>query len=241
MSLREAAQQALEALEIAPLDHNSIKSRFFEHRHHAIIALRDALGADTRTCTCHPGDSPPNPCQRKYALSECLDAALAEDAMQRLTDVQQEMEATSQESRQVEPVAYVTGYSKGRCTIKAVDPDWLLPVGMALYRSPSTINEMETVEPVAWAVITRSGKLYKAASIKESAERKAQQQIDKLGAEWKCSVVPLYTAPPKRKPLTQESLENLFLGNNSNDWWRLELKEFVNVARAIERAHDIGE
>ena len=43
-----------------------------------------------------------------------------------------------------------------------------------------------------------------------------------------------------RKPLTEESLENLFLGNDSNDWWRLELKEFVNVARAIERAHGIG-
>lgn len=48
------------------------------------------------------------------------------------------------------------------------------------------------------------------------------------------------TSQPKREPLTEESLENLFLGNDSNDWWRLELKEFVNVARAIERAHDIG-
>ena len=42
-TLREAAQQALEALESAPLDHNSIKSRFFERRHNAITALRAAL------------------------------------------------------------------------------------------------------------------------------------------------------------------------------------------------------
>lgn len=33
------------------------------------------------------------------------------------------------------------------------------------------------IDPVGWAVITKSGKLYKAASTKESAERKAQQQI----------------------------------------------------------------
>lgn len=40
---REIMQMALEALYSAPLDHNSIKSRFFERRHHAIIALRERL------------------------------------------------------------------------------------------------------------------------------------------------------------------------------------------------------
>jgi hypothetical protein len=29
---------------------------------------------DTRVCTCHPSESP-EPCQRRYALSECLAAA----------------------------------------------------------------------------------------------------------------------------------------------------------------------
>ena len=29
---------------------------------------------DTRNCTCHPREAP-NPCQHKYALSECLTAA----------------------------------------------------------------------------------------------------------------------------------------------------------------------
>lgn len=42
-TLEQAARQALEALESAPLDHNSIKSRFFERRHNAITALRQAL------------------------------------------------------------------------------------------------------------------------------------------------------------------------------------------------------
>lgn len=40
---REALEMALLALEIAPLDHNSVKSTFFEKRHYAIIALREAL------------------------------------------------------------------------------------------------------------------------------------------------------------------------------------------------------
>ena len=78
-------------------------------------------------------------------IRDALRAALAEDAMPRLTDVQQGMDATIKDNLTVEPVAYVTGYSKGRCIIEAVDPAWLLPVGMALYRSP-TINEMKTVE-----------------------------------------------------------------------------------------------
>ena len=27
--------------------------------------------ADPRTCTCHPGDNPPVPCARQYALDAC--------------------------------------------------------------------------------------------------------------------------------------------------------------------------
>lgn len=27
--------------------------------------------ADGRQCTCHPGDNPPRPCPRRFALSEC--------------------------------------------------------------------------------------------------------------------------------------------------------------------------
>lgn len=32
---------------------------------------------DTRSCTCHPDDNPPIPCQRKYALTDCRQAAAA--------------------------------------------------------------------------------------------------------------------------------------------------------------------
>jgi hypothetical protein len=30
---------------------------------------------DARPCTCHPDDNPPQPCARKYALTECCIAA----------------------------------------------------------------------------------------------------------------------------------------------------------------------
>lgn len=36
--------------------------------------------ADTRPCTCHPDDNPPVPCPRKYALSDCRQAARTETA-----------------------------------------------------------------------------------------------------------------------------------------------------------------
>ena len=33
---------------------------------------------DTRSCTCHPDDNPPSPCQHKFSLTECKDAEIAE-------------------------------------------------------------------------------------------------------------------------------------------------------------------
>lgn len=36
--------------------------------------------ADTRTCTCHPDDNPPNPCTKKYALTECRISELMQAA-----------------------------------------------------------------------------------------------------------------------------------------------------------------
>lgn len=36
----------------------------------------DLLNSEYRPCTCHPDDSPPNPCPQKFALSECVTAAV---------------------------------------------------------------------------------------------------------------------------------------------------------------------
>ena len=85
---REIMQMALEALYSAPLDHNSIKSRFFERRHHAIIALRERLAKPDPRNQC--GET----CERAKLCAVCLAEMGAQpDPLQRLTDVQQEIEA----------------------------------------------------------------------------------------------------------------------------------------------------
>ena len=192
MNIREAAQQALEALQgiyIAP-----------EHDHYINAwwpACRDAIPA--------------------------LRAALAEDAMQRLTDVQQEMESASRESRQVEPVAYVTGYSKGYATVRPIYPCLLMPVGMALYRSPPTISKTETVEPVAYSYTDARGRTVLVSTNTAPYE----------------DAKPLYSAPPKREPLTDAEI-----GAVAADIWGSILiapQSYQQFARAIEQAHEIVE
>lgn len=108
-------------------------------------------------------------------LVDALRAALAEDAMQRLTDVQKEMEATSQESRQVEPVAWLHEWD-GTALLNTVPPDY-------------------------------------------------------YGDHWKHTA--LYTAPPKREPLTDAEIKRLYDSLPSK-------YTLAMFARAVERAHGIG-
>lgn len=42
--------------------------------------LASDKGTDDRPCTCHPDDNPPKPCPRKYAYSECVEAAKAAES-----------------------------------------------------------------------------------------------------------------------------------------------------------------
>lgn len=107
-----------------------------------------------------------------------LRAALAEDAMQRLTDVQQEMEATSQESRQVEPVAWISYESLGR--------------------------------------------------LKNGGNSRGAVPVHTIQSH--TAKIPLYTAPPKRKPLTDWEIEV----------WAQKPISRIALCRAIERAHGIG-
>ena len=136
MNLREAAQQALDALEFVDTqDWNEIE------------ALRESL-------------------REHMAEIHRLRAALAEGVIN-------EMET-------VEPVAYVSGFSKGYAVVEPIDRALLLPVGMALYR-----------------------------------------------------------APPKSKPLT-----NAEVGAVASDIWGSFLiapQSYQKFARAIERAHGIGD
>lgn len=226
MNLREAAQQALDAMELHLQWHES-----------GCVYLEPAVTS--------------------------IRAALAEDAMQRLTDVQQEMDCygdgnvyrgqrssdsktptltingmpavegplskahrTCQESRQVEPVAYVTGFSKGYATVRPVDPCLLMCVGMALYRSPPTISKTETVEPVAWIGCLEGG-------IEYGTYHKAALKLPD-GVRFD-----LYTAPPKRKPISTDMILATWVEECIPKRGTPEL--VVAFARAIiERAHGIG-
>lgn len=73
-----------------------------------------ARGTDSRSCTCHPDDNPPVPCQRKYALTECRiaekDAQIAalrealqqaHEAMEAFTDPEGNMPADTGEFREL--------------------------------------------------------------------------------------------------------------------------------------------
>lgn len=53
----------------------------------------------------------------------------------------------------------------------------------------------------------------------------------------KHNIQPLYTAPPKRKPLSDEEIKAI--GNSINKYETLENGRLI-FARAIEKAHGIG-
>jgi len=85
----------------------------------------------------------------------------------------------------------------------------------------ATINEMETVKPVAWMWLN-TGTFRKRLPKTAVAEH------------WN----PLYTAPPKRKPLTEDEIDKAWRSVDygfSYDHFRIE------VARAIERAIEAKE
>ena len=176
-TLRQAAEQALEALELwgdSLTDPSAIPGwRFSVVGEKAIANLRAALASQTvpthritswgHCGVCRHDRIPGEGCARQ----ECLDSPklqaeagliplyTAPPQRDPLTDVQQDMESACQESRQVEPVAYVTGYSKGYATVKPLDPCLLMCVGMALYRSPPKFKQL-TDEDIA-ELCTRYG------------------------------------------------------------------------------------
>lgn len=89
----------------------------------------------------------------------------------------------------------------------------------------ATINKMETVEPVAWMVYTQDGT---SAFVTDNPKDFTDTH----------RALSLYTAPPKRKPLTEDEIDKAW---RSVDY-RISYDNFrIEVARAIEREHDIGD
>ena len=90
----------------------------------------------------------------------------------------------------------------------------------ALYQ---TIEQAEKAEPVAWRFWQPSKVMW--CYINHVTDLSANREFQ-----------PLYTYPPSRKPLTDEEI---YLATNMID--RGEQGWSIKFARAIERAHGIGE
>ena len=206
-TLRDAAQQALEALEDI-FGKNKVDVG-------AINVLRAALAKEQNENTVQSTGGVHSRVsdgadRGVEAVTDCH-----EKAADHIPDATKTM-ASVREDRTVEPVAYIKGYSKGRCIIEAVDPDWLLPVGMALYRSPPTSQESRQDEPVAYCTLEQIAHL-----------KLVVPSDDKIA---------LYTAPPKRNPLTDEEMWDV-IGSLADTRLAGPLEKLI---RATERAHGIG-
>ena len=91
-------------------------------------------------------------------------------------------------------------------------------------------------EPVAWVLALPDGRLDRLSVVAYDDEAEEMLQRSIAG----CTLVPLYPAPPQRKPLTDEEIEQIADGIPVDDFvgpttWHLKL------ARAIEAAHEIKE
>lgn len=96
LAIEECAQKCDELAEMATRLHRRASSSFtegavshgqieaFRHAADAIRALPSEPAEDSgdtghgRPCTCHPDDNPPRPCPKKYALTDCRAAAVAD-------------------------------------------------------------------------------------------------------------------------------------------------------------------
>jgi len=75
-------------------------------------------------------------------------------------------------------------------------------------------------EPVAWMVYTLDGE---SVCVTDNPANFTSEH----------RALPLYTAPPQRKPLTDDEILDLYFDGFS-------ISELIGFARAIERAHGIG-
>ena len=112
-----------------------------------------------------------------------------------------------------EPVAWMFTNQEGSeyCAERDAREGVWTPLFMA-----SQLVQHPAQEPVAWAAVTENGKLFKAASTQEGAQRKANQQQEKFGEAWRpLRVAPLYTTPPRREwvGLTKEEAREISLAN----------------------------
>jgi hypothetical protein len=173
------------------------------HNHGVTVAGLHGL-LDGAMATWGIDERDPLACGDRFADEiAALRAALVEEALQRLTDVSQEIEAALAEPEQ-EPVL-LQCTTCGTVYAEGVPPQ--VPV-----RGPVAYMHKET------------GLL--------------RREIGRpKGADWDANYwEPLYTHPPKRKPLTEEEIHDCFQQRH-----RDKATERRLITRAIERAHGVTE
>lgn len=137
-----------------------------------------------------------------------------------------EMVTTNLVSRPVEPVGKVTETSDSGLKVEFTK---LLDSGTNLYTAPAKGESDGLVgAQVVYQISMKNGATSSAwIDVDEAAYNSA-----KVYGEYKCRC--LYTAPPQRKPLTDEEIKSM--------WGITEYREFaIDFARAIESAHGIGD
>ena len=105
----------------------------------------------------------------------------------------------------------------------------------------AALEQQAEPEPVAWMVVVDGGT---SAYVTDNPTDFVMDNPDYPESAYRA--LPLYTAPPQRKPLTDEEIVEA-VREVDLDWqagWTLDEHEpnrFTTLARAIERAHGIGE
>ena len=106
--------------------------------------------------------------------------------------------------------------------------------GDKLYASPQTRNPEPEQKPVAWMY---HGILHNGTPHDRPSLILRPEYMDAMSAKMGAKATPLYTAPPQRKPLTDERIDAAW---RSVDYTQSYENFRIAIARAIERAHGIG-
>ena len=88
--------------------------------------------------------------------------------------------------------------------------------------------EQTEQEPVAWKVVDKTTRNYMFSRIKPNARSYTYDEV-----------IPLYTSPPKREPLSDECLKQI-REREKFDYYVSQLL-FNTIAKRIEKEHEIGD
>ena len=111
-------------------------------------------------------------------------------------------------------------------------------------------QKRENCEPWGWAIVDKNGDLLQSVrprlvnffgAVNHRTEPLTQEDVSKANSEYPgtapCLLVTLYAAPPKREPLSDDEMWQLWNSCGVDD---MDQSEAFSFARAIELAHGIG-